>query len=277
MSSLFASIELAAQVEAAEVSLVSSSTEAGSQRRAGGNSYVQRIGSGVACYAAPNSPFNKVAGVGFGSSVSESDLDQLEEAMGSRQVPVQFELSTLADPEVGSMLTARGYRLVGFENVLGRELKELKTDPTDIGIEPVEPAAMDAWIDMIVTGFEHPDGQGVASQESFPREALVRDIGDMASIDQFRMFNARLDGEVAGGGSMRLHDGVALLCGAATLPDYRRRGVQTALLQSRLQLAAEAGCHLAAMTTQPGSKSHQNAQRQGFDLLYSRAVLIRSS
>ena len=31
----------------------------------------------------------------------------------------------------------------------------------------------------------------------------------------------------------------------------------------------------AVITTQPGSKSQQNAQRQGFDLLYTRAVLVK--
>jgi hypothetical protein len=29
------------------------------------------------------------------------------------------------------------------------------------------------------------------------------------------------------------------------------------------------------VTTEPGSKSQQNVQRQGFELLYSRAVLVR--
>jgi hypothetical protein len=53
--------------------------------------------------------------------------------------------------------------------------------------------------------------------------------------------------------------------------------------------AAGNGCHrgqpaaqveqwrpaVAVIITQPGSKSQQNAQRQGFDLLYARAVLVR--
>ena len=34
-------------------------------------------------------------------------------------------------------------------------------------------------------------------------------------------------------------------------------------------------CDVAVITTQPGSKSQQNAQRQGFDLLYTRAVLVK--
>ena len=51
--------------------------------------------------------------------------------------------------------------------------------------------------------------------------------------------------------------------------------LQTALLSARLADAAAAGCDVAVITTQPGSKSQQNAQRQGFDLLYTRAVLVK--
>jgi RNA polymerase sigma factor (sigma-70 family) len=70
--------------------------------------------------------------------------------------------------------------------------------------------------------------------------------------------------------------GVAQLTGAATIPAHRRRGVQTALLSARLaDAAAAAGCDVAVIITQPGSKSQQNAQRQGFDLLYTRAVLVK--
>ena len=52
-------------------------------------------------------------------------------------------------------------------------------------------------------------------------------------------------------------------------------GVQTALLTTRLSEAARLGCNLAVITTLPGSKSQQNAQRHGFELLYTRAILVR--
>jgi GNAT superfamily N-acetyltransferase len=65
------------------------------------------------------------------------------------------------------------------------------------------------------------------------------------------------------------------MAGAATVPAHRRRGIQSALLSTRLADAKAAGCEVAVITTQPGSKSQQNAQRQGFDLLYTRAVLVK--
>lgn len=81
---------------------------------------------------------------------------------------------------------------------------------------------------------------------------------------------------VAGGASLRLSNGVAQLAGAATLPEHRRQGVQSALLSERLADAAREGCDVAVVTTEPGSKSQQNVQKIGFELLYSRAVLIKS-
>jgi hypothetical protein len=74
---------------------------------------------------------------------------------------------------------------------------------------------------------------------------------------------------------MRIADGVAQMGGAATLAAHRHHGVYTALLSTGLAAAAAAGCDIAVVTTQPGSRSQQNVQRQGFDLLYTRAVLIK--
>jgi GNAT superfamily N-acetyltransferase len=99
---------------------------------------------------------------------------------------------------------------------------------------------------------------------------------DMVSLEGFSIFLARRQQAVAGGASLRVADGVAILCGAATRPDHRRRGVQTALLGARLALAARQACDVAVLTTQPGSKSQENAQRQGFSLLYTRAVVVKS-
>ena len=51
--------------------------------------------------------------------------------------------------------------------------------------------------------------------------------------------------------------GDAQLAGAATAPAQRRRGVHGALLSARLADAA-AGCDVAVITTQPGSKAQHS-------------------
>jgi GNAT superfamily N-acetyltransferase len=110
--------------------------------------------------------------------------------------------------------------------------------------------------------------------EEFPRDIYIRAERDGAAAGVVR-YAALRDGVLAGGAGLRIADGVAQFAGAATAPAHRRHGIQAALLSARLVDAAMAGCDVAVIVTQPGSKSQQNAQRRGFDLLYTRAVLVK--
>jgi GNAT superfamily N-acetyltransferase len=247
-------------------------------RRQGAGCFALPIAGGVATFTAPGSPLNKVAGAGFAGPLDAAELDAVERAFAERGVPVQFELSCLADPKLATLLTRRGYALVNFENVLGRRLPVgPQPRPAGIDIEESGDGERSAWLDLVVTGFASPDVQGVASYESFPREELEQVMEDMAAAAGFVRYLARRGGAPAGGASQRLFEGVAQLCGAATLPEHRRHGVQSALLQARLEIASRAGCDIAVVTTQPGSKSHENVKKRGFELLYTRAILVREA
>ncbi|MFC4056642.1 GNAT family N-acetyltransferase [Actinomadura syzygii] len=191
---------------------------------------------------------------------------------------MQIELAQLADPEIGAMANARGYRLVSFENVLGRALAGRPERVASPGIEVRHSGEeeFERWLDVVAAGFAQPDAQGVPTHEEFSREVIANAVRDLTLAAGVTRYVAVLDGVIASGASMRMAEGVAQLTGAATTPPLRRRGVQTSLLAVRLNQAAAAGCDIAVVTTQPGSKSQQNVQRQGFDLLYTRAILTKA-
>ena len=274
---LFADIPLARRIEEAESSLVIAAGEETARRLP--DAMVRRLAGGAAVFAGLGAPWNKMAGLGFQGVPNEDELALVEAEFQRRGAPLQAEVSTLADPGVAHLLTRRGYKLVGFENVLGRRLSPETAPPAQPGHTGIEvalasPSETDGWIDTMITGFAHADTQGVPSHEAYAREVLERMMRELSTIPGFRGYLARRQGEIAGGGGLRVSGSVALLCGAATLPAHRRRGVQTQLLEARLAFAAQAGCDLAVVTTQPGSKSQENAQRQGFSLLYARAHLV---
>ncbi len=277
---LFATTILAARIERAECGLLSEAARAVARLHPGADVVVKPVAGGVATYAGEGSPLNKVAGLGFEGPVTEAELDEIERLFATRGVPMQAELSALADPAVGVTLTARGYSLVGFENVLGRALARESLSPNraspGIDITVSGDREFATWVDTVVEGFAHPDEQGVPSHESFPRETLEQVMSDMAHAEGFVRYLASREGKPAGGAGMRIGEGIAQLCGASTRPEHRRRGVQTALLARRLADAARAGCDMAVVTTQPGSKSQENVQRRGFELLYTRAILVRA-
>jgi ribosomal protein S18 acetylase RimI-like enzyme len=269
---LFCGIELARRIERAEAGLIVAATHAAGDRGADG--LVLPVAGGFACFAEADSPMNKVVGLGFDGVPDEAVLGEIERAFAARGSSTRVELSSLADPEMAAVLSGRGYRLVEFENVLGRPVRPGPAAPPVTGVQVRRSDDLAAWVQVLVEGFAHPDGEDVAGHEQFPADILERAERDMEKAGA-TPYIALCGGVVAGGGSMRLADGIAQLTGAATAPAYRRRGVQAALLTARLAEAADAGCEIALVTTAPGSKSQHNVQRQGFQLLYTRAILVK--
>ena len=278
MPSLFCDIELAERIERAEVRLIALLGAATRRRTKSPDGFAIPIAGGLASFAEHGSPYNKVVGLGFERVPSTRALDKIERAFAACGAPTQIELAHLADPQVGALLTGRGYRLESFENVLACAVEPglERTTPAGIEVRRSGDDELDAWINVVVDAVAHPDTQGVPWHDEFPREIIENAERDSAAAGLAR-YAALHDGVLAGAASLHVDQGIAQLAGAGTAPAHRRRGIQSALLSSRLAAAAAAGCDVAVITTQPGSRSHQNAQRRGFDLLYTRAVLVKHS
>lgn len=275
---LFADPALAHRIEQAEAAMLRAATRHTAARAPGLPILELELAGGIGTFTEPGSPLNKLFGLGFGDALpSDEQLAAVESHVFAQGEAVRAEVSSLADPGLVELLSRRGYVLLGFENVLGLALPSDRVPARAPELEVSESPLheLDTWLDVVVDGFATPDVEGVGPAEQHERALLRRIIGDFTQVPGMTRLLARRAGEPAGGASMRIADGVALLCGAATLPTQRRRGVQTAMLAERLASASVAGCTLAVVTTQGGSKSMQNAQRRGFELLYVRAILCR--
>jgi GNAT superfamily N-acetyltransferase len=79
----------------------------------------------------------------------------------------------------------------------------------------------------------------------------------------------------AGGGFLDVAEGAASLWGAAVAPEFRRRGIQRALMERRLAMARERAATLAYIETASGGPTHRNAARLGFRLAYTRVLMMR--
>lgn len=245
---------------------------------AGAAVLVDPIAGGWAVLARPGLPTNKVAGCGFTEPLEPHALAAIEAAWWGRGEPVRFELSTLAAPTLHHALTGRGYHLEGFEHVLVRPLTAADATAAaapGVTVEEVTPATAADWLRVSIDGFGHPDGASPLDPPIAP-DVLATIFADLGAAALPR-YLARVDGAPAGVASARYADGVVQLCGAATAPAFRRRGVQRALLTHRLARAVATGCELAVVTTSPASQSQANVMRLGFALAYARAVLVRAA
>ena len=274
---MFATASLAKRIESVDAGLIRTIAGAAAHRVPKEDIVIHEMHGGVAAYVEPGSPYNKAAGFGFGGVPSAEEMDALEALFAARGAPLQFEVSSLADPVFVKMLTGRGYELVAFENVLGIAIDSGGAErslPDGVRITAADGRDAGRWMDTMADAFMTPDVyDGPASQESIPRDVLTRIFGDSVAAG-FDRFVAWRGDAAAGAATFRTQDRVAQFCGAATMPAHRRQGVQSALLRHRMNAGARLGCDVGVVTTTPGSTSQANVQKAGFSLLYVRANLV---
>jgi GNAT superfamily N-acetyltransferase len=275
---MFAAIALAARIDRAEARMCAEVAHFVGASQPDAAPAVVPISGGLAVYVTPSSPVNKVIGLALDTALDVETLERIETHWQGKGEAVRVELSVLADPSVGSILTDRGYRLHGFEHVLGLELNGREPAPatTNISVDLATEQELPTWIEIAVEAFMHLDGTGSVPDDALPRDRLAKVIEEVMGAPGFLRYLARIDGQAVGEAAMRIDGDLAQISGAGTLPHARGRGVQKALLQRRLLDARRAGCKLAVVTTAPGTRSQENVMRRGFELLYARAILVRS-
>ena len=271
---LHATLELARRVERAEIDFCALAGARGAHGRVASLD----VGGGRALFSRTGSPLNKVLGLGLEGPVSNQDLERLETFYAVRQSPAQVELCPLAHADVARRLSERGFVLQGFENELGlaltADVQSAQQDNPAVRVALATAESAETWIHVTAEGFAAAETDPGAPPESYTVDQLV------AMMRQFlhpsiRHYLAWIDGQPAGGVATWTHDRILGIFGASTLPSCRRRGVQTAL--TRFVLAAARGeAEVAIATVAPGSTSQRTHERLGFQVLYSRAILVKS-
>ena len=210
-----------------------------------------------------HSPITQTFGLGVFAQVTPLVLDDIETFFRERGAPVCHEVSPFAGVEALDLLCRRNYRPIELSSVLYRKVEPPGRElAPNIQIRIADSGELQVWAAVSARGWasEHPE-----------LVVFLRELGSIISVAQgYLPFLAELDGEPAAAGGLFIHEGVALFAGAATAPEFRRRGLQSALLQSRTLYALERGCDLAMMVAAPGSDSQRNAERKGFQVAYTR-------
>ncbi len=230
-----------------------------------GATWIQ-VGGAYAMFDGVESPCTQTFGLGIFDEITVEHLERLESFFAERRSPVFHEVSPLADPSLISLLNERGYRPIELSSVLYHEIGTRPNCSTPgnplITTRMIAPDEVDLWARTSAAGWatEH---EGLA-------DFMFRFGQISAQCSGAYPYLAELDGSAIATGMMFVHGEVAMLAGASTVPDGRNQGAQNALFHARIAHAAELGCRLAVMGAAPGSQSQKNAQKNGFDIAYTR-------
>ena len=226
---------------------------------------VKYFGSATACYikTMPWGLFNSVKGF------SSDDIDQIENIIqfyNERKRAFQLDINPIdSSTSMLKQLAQYGLYQEGFHSVLyGLPNKEEPLLSQNIKIREVKN----------VEDFEHyaeihcvGSGMSVDHKHHF----INNNIG-LLNRTGWKIFLASLNDIPAAVAVMHISNNIASCTLAATAPEFRNNGLQTALLQRRLYEAHLANCELVVAQASFGSTSQHNMERAGMRIAWTRAV-----
>ena len=264
---IFSGIELSQKLERTEGRANADFIDTRSQLDPASGAARIEVGETYAMFDGAESPLTQTFGLGLFEDATAGHLDEIEAFFREHDAPVFHEVSPLADPSLMELLSGRGYRPIELTSVMYREIGEqqhIRHRPRDprlttrvIGADDV-----DLWAKASADGW--------ASEHEGLAEFMFNFGRISAQCSGAFPYLAELDDRAISTGMLFVYDDVCMLAGASTVPDGRNRGAQTALLEDRLTFAAAQGCTLAIMGASPGSQSQRNAQKNGFNIAYTR-------
>ncbi len=169
------------------------------------------------------------------------------------------------DPGFLKLVAGHGLYQTGFHSVLyglpSSASPKLPSPVTIIELEHEAEFGLYAGVHCVASGMD------IAHKHHFANN----NIG-LLNRPGWKLYLALWDGVPAAVAMMHTGNNIASFTLAATAPDYRRKGLHTALLQWRLHEAYKAGCELVTAQASFGSSSQHNMERAGMQLAWTRAV-----
>jgi GNAT superfamily N-acetyltransferase len=250
----------------------------------------REVAGTMAMFDGVGSPLTQTFCLGLFAPCDAAVLGEMETFFAERGSNTLHEVCPLSDANVLTLLSERGYRPIEQSTVLWQPLIASTASAPDASAH--DASAHDASAHhACARGARTPNVRRIDADEVMTwADYAARGWGATAELADFMRnfgavigsargtscFVAELDGAIIGTASLNMQDGVALLAGASTLPEFRGRGAQSVLLRARLSYALAAGCDIAMMAALPGSTSQTNAERQGFRIAYTRTKWQRS-
>jgi hypothetical protein len=281
----FADLDLARRLERAEGLANARCVEARARVAPDVGAAWIAVAGAMAMFDGPTSPMTQTFGLGLFDPVTAADLDRIEAFFAALGAPAHHEVSPVAGPPIHALLTGRRYEPFEFTSVMYRPTA---TNGDQVRLKP--DATTEGAASYVASGFSRTSPAaltvrtvGEAEGELWARTAAegwsdtpgasdyMLTIGRTFAVTAgTHLYLAELDGRPIAAATLHMHEGVALMAGASTIPSARGRGAQLALLERRLQDGFANSCDLAMMGALPGSISQRNAERHGFRIAYTR-------
>ena len=230
----------------------------------------QEIGGGIAIVSSSITTtlnLNRVIGLGVYEPATLAHLDEIEHLYGSHGLSFGLEIGPCAQPpDLLDWVRARRIRRGVQTAMLYRETQRIPAVNGDVHVRAADASEVQVVADICCDAFRMP--------------SVARRLFKGASNrPEWRLWLAWIGDLPAGAALSYVGTCAAWLGWDATVPSFRGRGVQTAMIARRLQDARNSGCTYATSETSAGvpgrpDPSFRNYERMGFALAYNRTTYV---
>lgn len=227
----------------------------------------QTVDSGTMVFTGVGSPLSQAVSIGYENTKPETIIKKLEEFYFTKKCDINFELDHVFNSRFESMLMRQGFNIVeeGSVYIKDADLFDLSDTPGE------EITIVDEWdqsdaASTITRGFT----------EGVDNANLDYVFNIYLNMENNKHYYTVINNQIVGGGFIYCHNNWGMLCGASTLPDFRRRGVQTKLIKARVKFAVERGVNTICVITENNSASEKSMLKMGFVKLTERKKYHKS-
>ena len=216
-------------------------------------------------------------GIGMSAPAPPEEMEAMEAFFRSRGSACLIDLCPMADASVLAFVQNRPYRVIEFNNVLARAIHPDEAFAPAGGVRLIAEFEAPLWARVVSRGFAEymPVTEETVSLMTTACKTCQCWIAEDHLANLSMPPPAHNEPHAVAAAAMSVHNRVALFSGDASLLSARGKGWQAALIRARLAAAQSQGCDLAMVSVLPGSASHRNYDRAGFQLIYMRINLIR--
>jgi GNAT superfamily N-acetyltransferase len=191
-----------------------------------------------------------------------ADLPTVLGFYATTQQACWIEIVPYAPIELTDALLHAGFRPVRYSSALYASPVP-EPAPIETEITLIDASERDVFLDTMNVGFDTPPAA---------LEVLRRNQSFWTDVAEWKLLLARVDGEPAAAAVLSLHGNHGYFAAASTLPRFRNRGLQSALIARRLELARALGCDAVSGHAEAGSVSQCNQQRAGLAIVHTRCI-----
>lgn len=237
-------------------------------------------GPGMALRGPRGTWLNYATGMGLHGPVPRERIEWLVDWHSSHGCEPRIDAAPFADAQLFKDAADLGFDLRSFTSILYRELSKTDRFTPRYAPEGLEIRAIDRNDAKQTREFTVTATSGFFPPDKPPPEMFIELAERAAKHPKVTALVAYLDGKPVGAGAVEIHPGLrdvgtSVLIGLSVHPDYRRRGIQQALICERLNVAAKSGVKYVTIGSVPGGPTERNALRYGFALAYTKVTLAK--